>query len=292
MNRHDFAGTAGVAAKVAGLVNGSELSRSYFLGPRLLCYAGSVDSQFEQIRASSELPRPSLEELVECGFLTIPGPLSGQHFIELTDAYDQVMEASGPDLNVGSTTTRISDLLSFNPVFDEVFLFTPLLEACGHNIGEPFKLSSFLGRTLRAGTPAQELHVDLPRTSEDAPLFGFILMIDPFVEENGATRFVPGSHRWPDAPSDRVSDSRAKYPGEVLAWGEPGMMILFNAAIWHGHTANVTSHARRSVQGYFVRRAVKQGFDFRSRLPDQVQARMSPRARYLLALDGSRSLPS
>ena len=100
-------------------------------------------------------------------------------------------------------------------------------------MGVLFKLSSFLGRIPRAGTPAQELHVDLPRTSEDAPLFGFILMIDPFVEENvGRTRFgswLPSLARCP--ASDRGSDSRAKYPGEVLAWGEPGMMILFNAAI-------------------------------------------------------------
>lgn len=160
-----------------------------------------------------------------------------------------------------------------------------LYEACGHCISEPFKLSSILGRTLRAGSSAQELHVDLPRTSENSPLFGFILMVDPFREENGATRFVPGSHRWPDVPSDRVPDARSTYPGEILVCGEPGTMILFNAAVWHGHTANVTSRARRSVQGYFVRRAVMQGFDFRSQLCDQVQTRMCPRARYLLALD-------
>ena len=245
-----------------------------------------MDDYFAQIRTSQELPPRAVEQLAECGFLTIAGPLSSQRFSELTDAYDQAMvHASGANLRIGSTTTRISDVLSFNPVFDEVFLFTPLLEACGHSIGEPFKLSSILGRTLRAASPAQELHVDLPRASEDAPLFGFILMIDPFREENGATRFVHGSHRWPDVPSDRAPDSRSSYRPEILACGEPGTMILFDAAIWHGHTANVTSRPRRSVQGYFVRRAVMQGFDFRSQLPDQVQTRMCPRARYLLALD-------
>jgi len=245
-----------------------------------------VDDHFAQIRASQELPPQMVEQLAECGFLTITGPLSGTQFGELTDAYDQAMvEASGANLRIGSTTTRISDVLSFNPVFNEVFLFAPLLEACGHSIGEPFKLSSILGRTIRGGSSAQELHVDLPRASENAPLFGFILMIDPFQEENGATRFVPGSHRWPDVPSDRVLDARSTYPGEILVCGEPGTMILFNAAIWHGHTANVTSRARRSVQGYFVRRAAMQGFDFRSQLRDQVQTRMCPRARYLLALD-------
>lgn len=34
------------------------------------------------------------------------------------------------------------------------------------------------------------------RDSADWPLVGFILMIDEFRPDNGATRFVPGSHRW------------------------------------------------------------------------------------------------
>jgi len=152
-------------------------------------------------------------------------------------------------------------------------------------IGEPFKLSSFLARTLRGGTPAQELHADLVRGPEDAPLVGFILMIDSFRGENGATRFVPTSHNWSDLPSDRLSDPRAKYPGEILACGKRGTLIIFNGAIWHGHTANVTRDSRRSIQGYFVRRNARSGFDFRNRLLPQVQSRMSSTARYLLALD-------
>jgi ectoine hydroxylase-related dioxygenase (phytanoyl-CoA dioxygenase family) len=128
--------------------------------------------------------------------------------------------------------------------------------------------------------------VDLSRTSEDAPLFGFILAVDAFRNENGATRFVPGSHQWPDVPTDRLPGLRAEYPGEILALGDPGTMILFNAAIRHGHTANVTERPRRSIQGYFVKRSAAQAFCFRSRLAEHVQARMSSRARHLLALDG------
>jgi ectoine hydroxylase-related dioxygenase (phytanoyl-CoA dioxygenase family) len=45
--------------------------------------------------------------------------------------------------------------------------------------------------------------------------------------------------------------AHASVLSEVLASGEAGMLIVFNASIWHGHTANVTENLRRSVQGYF-----------------------------------------
>ena len=62
-------------------------------------------------------------------------------------------------------------------------------------------------------------------------------------------------------------------------------MILFNGAIWHGHTANVTANARRSIQGYFVRRSVRSAFDFRNRLLPATRGRLSSLGSYLLAID-------
>ena len=250
------------------------------------CYADAVDDQLQQICSGCTLASQSVRQLVESGFVVLPGAVSGVPFNKLTAAYDEVMSlAAGPDFKIGRTTTRMSDVLSHASVFDDVFLYPPLLEACSHIIGEPFKLSSFSARTLRARTPAQELHADLPRGSEDAPLLGFILMIDSFREENGATRLVPTSHTWTDLPCDRLSDTRAKYPGEVLACGERSTMIIFNGAIWHGHTANATQDPRRSIQGHFVRRSARSGFDFRNRLPAAARSRLNPLARYLLALD-------
>jgi len=245
-----------------------------------------VDAQFQQIFSIAALPDRLHHELARSGFATISGPITGNSLDRQAAEYDEVMaSASGPDFSVAGTTTRMSDLLNYNPSFAKIFVHPPLLDACAHVIGEPFKLSSFLGRTLRGETPSQELHADLPRDSDDAPLFGFILMIDRFHAENGATRFVPGSHRWDDLPSDRLCNARAAYPGEVLSCGDAGTMILFNGAVWHGHAANITHCQRRSIQGYFVRRNAHSGFDFRTRTLPLARTRMSPLQRYLLSLD-------
>jgi hypothetical protein len=240
-----------------------------------------------------ELAQCAVRELSNAGFLSIPGPFDSQRFSALADAYDEAMAAAGgPDYSIGSTTTRMSDLLSSSEIFDQVFLYKPVLEICRRFFRQDFKLSSFLARVLRPGTPVQALHADLPRNSEDAPLLGFILMIDPFREENGGTRFVPGSHKWAGVPADSMADTRAQHPREIVTCGAAGTMLLFDAAIWHGHTANVTTHERRSIQGYFVRRAARQGFDFRNRLDERVKSRFNPLARHLLALDENHVPPA
>jgi len=103
-----------------------------------------VDDQFQQICFDSTLPSQSVRHL--WSFVVVPGPVSGDPCNELTAASDEVMAvAAGADFKIASTTTRMSDLLTYASVFDNVFLYPPHLQACGHIIGEPFKLSSFFG---------------------------------------------------------------------------------------------------------------------------------------------------
>ncbi len=125
-------------------------------------YTDAVDDHFQQIRSGSALPSQSVRQLVESGFVIIPGPTSGDPFNELTAAYDEVMAvASGPDFKIASTTIRMLDLLHYGPVFDDIYLYPSLLEACSHIIGEPFKLSKCHSRRA-------PVHSGLLRSTERA----------------------------------------------------------------------------------------------------------------------------
>jgi ectoine hydroxylase-related dioxygenase (phytanoyl-CoA dioxygenase family) len=132
--------------------------------------------------------------------------------------------------------------------------------------------------------PAQELHVDVARDSADWPLVGFILMIDAFGPDNGATRFVPGSQRWAGTPEDVMPDRRADYDGQVLACGPAGSLIVFNGSAWHGHASNPSDRPRRSLQGAFIPRDGRAGTDFAARMRPETRARLGPLARQVLAL--------
>ena len=193
-----------------------------------------------------------LREFKASGFVTLQCAVQPGRVAELCAAYDEIMiPSSSPDFKAGSTTDR--RYFGREIVLDDVYQHPLLLAISEHLIGRPVKLRSLLGRTVRAGSPAQALHTDVGRDSADAPVVGFILMLDAFTPVNGATRFIPGSQRWLDFPFDRLEDPRLDSEGQVPACGAAGSIIVFNASVWHGHTANVTPQARRSIQGYFGR---------------------------------------
>lgn len=239
---------------------------------------------FETLAARRELSADAASELHHRGFIVLPGPVPPERLASFTDAYTAAMAlASGPDVRVGSTSTRVSDFVNRGAAFDPLYIFPPLLDACCRVIGRPFKLSSLQARTLRPHTPAQELHVDVQRSSADWPLVGFILMLDEFRPQNGATRFVPGSHHRMDRPEGTMSDLQADRVDQVLACGPGGSLIIFNGSAWHGHTANTTNTPRRSLQGAFIPRDGQAATDFAARMQPETRARLSALARQVLA---------
>jgi len=231
------------------------------------------------------LPCDAASGLQERGFVVLPGVVASDRIERLADAYDHaVASAAGDDVRIGSASTRVTDFVNRGSEFDDLYVFPPLLEACGRVIGRPFTLSSFHARTLRPGASADGLHVDVRRDSADWPLLGFIVMVDEFRRDNGATRFVPGSHLWAGTPADSMPDPRANHPEQLLACGAAGSLLVFNGSAWHGHTANISSAPRRSLQGAFIPRDGRAGTDFAARMQPETRARLGPIARQLLTL--------
>ena len=238
---------------------------------------------FKEIASGSELPAHDVRELLDLGFIVIPGPVSSERLAQFSRAYDlAVADAVPPDLSVGGTTTRVHDFVNRGPVFDELYVYRPVLEGCYHIIGQPFKLSSLLARTVRPGSQAQPLHVDFQADADGWPMVGFIFMVDDFRVDNGATRFVPGSHRLPAIPDQVLKDPSSDDGCEVLACGAAGSVILYNGSVWHGHTANQSGEPRRSIQGAYIRREAESWDNWAARLLPQTHARISPLAEYLL----------
>ena len=235
---------------------------------------------FRWFAAECVLPEDDAQQLDELGFVVIEGPVPAAKWDPLIQAYDEAMrDTLAPDKAVGRTSTRVHDFVNRGAAFDALYVHPPALAAACHTIKQPFKLSNLLGRTLHPHAGAQELHVDFARDQFGWPMLGFILMIDEFRQENGATLFAPGSHKL-TSPNPVKSVGMPDLPP---ACGPAGSVIVYNGSVVHGHGSNQTDHPRRSIQGSYVRRDAA-GFDLASRVRPETRERISPLAGYLIGL--------
>lgn len=246
----------------------------------------TTDALYEAIAAESRMPGDSAARLHDAGFVVIPGPATPGGIEHLSQAYDRaVATADAADVRI-SSSTRMTDIVSRGPEFDAIYMFPPLLAACCAIIGRPFKLSGTRTRTLEPGAPVEALHVDVKPRADGWPIVGFIMMVDAFDAENGATRFVPGSHSTLQDPRYFIgpSDLTRPFEGEALACGSAGSLIIFNGSAWHGHTANRSQRRRRSIQGHFIPRDARASVDHAARVRPEVLGRIGSLAKYVLAV--------
>jgi hypothetical protein len=244
------------------------------------------DDEYEDLLARCHLSEHASAQLRDGGFVVVPGPSIPGGIERLSEAYDHAVESADPaDVRV-SSSTRVIDFVNRAPEFDGIYVYSPLLAACRMIVGEPFKLSGTRARTLEPGAPTEAFHVDVKHQhrADGWPIVGFIMMVDAFDAENGATRFVPGSHLRPHEPGELMESPANDHEAQVLASGPAGSMIIFNGSTWHGHTANRSTRRRRSLQGHFIPRDARSSIDHAERVRPEVLERIGELGRYILAI--------
>lgn len=104
--------------------------------------------------------------------------------------------------------------------------------------------------------------------------FGLIIMLDAFSKDNGATQFVPSSHKLRNRP-DRNGD----YKFDILE-GEIGTMVLFDSGLWHrgGPSSTKSRWAVFSMYGPWF---MKPYFRFPEMLGPEIGKTLSPELRRL-----------
>jgi ectoine hydroxylase-related dioxygenase (phytanoyl-CoA dioxygenase family) len=150
------------------------------------------------------------------------------------------------------------------------------------------KLSSLNARSADPfGDVGQPLHVDMAAIPDERGYWvcNTIWVLDDFTPDNGATRMIPGSHRWGTRPQDVLADPMAPHPDEVLLLAKAGSIAIMNAHMWHGGTANRTSAPRLAMHAFYCRRDKPQQQYQKRLLRPEVQASLSPDLRAILALD-------
>jgi ectoine hydroxylase-related dioxygenase (phytanoyl-CoA dioxygenase family) len=229
------------------------------------------------------------QQLDEQGYLVLPdlmGPaLLGEVRARVDALFIEEGAAAGGEFKQEPNARRLANLVNKGEVFERVILMPRVLDAMAYVLGPEFKLSSLNVRSADPlGDCAQPWHADSGAISDDRGYWvcNSVWMLDDFTPDNGATRMIPGSHRWRRLPPPETCDAQ---PGEALVLGKAGTVVIMNAHMWHGATANRTLAPRRAMHVYYTRRDKPQQQYQKRLLSAEVERRLSGPARLVLALD-------
>lgn len=142
----------------------------------------------------------------------------------------------------GFKTLRVNNLLTYDEVFWDVPLHSSVLPIVEAVLDKECLLSSFCSLVLGPGQEAQPIHEDtqlIPLPRPHIPItLNAIWALSDFTAINGATRIIPGSHKYATSPV-YGQDYDA-----LTATMPAGSVMLFDSALWHGGGPN-NSEARR-----------------------------------------------
>jgi len=236
------------------------------------------------------------EQLDRDGYLVLENFMGDELLAELRDRVEQLFESEGE--NAGSEfkreeqTRRLANLVDKGEVFGRSIAMPEILESVGQILGPEFKLSSLNVRSADPhSTWIQPLHCDMGAIPDERGYWvaNTVWMLDDFTSENGATRLIPGSHRWRRLPQETLSDPVAPHPDEILLTGKAGSVVVMNAHLWHGGTANHTDRPRCAMHGFYCRWDKPQQQYQKRLLRPEIQQGLAPKLRQLLALDDPRN---
>lgn len=230
-------------------------------------------------------------QLDEQGFLALPNLIAPGLLEELRERVERLFDEegalAGSEFKLEPGTRRLSNLVNKGEIFEQIVETPEILECMGHVLGPKFKLSSL---NVRSANPmsdsGQPLHADSGAISDELGFWvcNSVWMLDDFTTENGSLRVVPGSQRWRRLPTPGETNA-----GEQLVTGQAGTVVVMNAHMWHGGTANRTAAPRRAMHIYYTRRDKPQQQYQKSLLSEDVQERIGALGRWLLAAGARRS---
>jgi hypothetical protein len=234
---------------------------------------------------------PAARELDERGFTRLEGlldlPRRQQIAARLEALFMEEGSLAGSEFRREPGARRLANLADKGDEFVECMLEPRVLEPVRHVLGARFKLSSLNARDAEPGEDArQPLHADAGAVADERGyrVASALFMLDDFTPENGALRAVPGRTGLDACPECAPRPARAtlrRGPGDRPG----GRRDHDNAHLWHAGTANRT-HGRRLALHCFYCRSDKPQQQYQRRLlRPETQARLTPEARALMALD-------
>lgn len=222
-----------------------------------------------------------VERLTRDGFAVVENYLSREDVAAKKADLHRILGSvpTGRNDFEGFSTQRIYALFAKTRTFDATATDPLVLGVLERVLGPSFQLSAPVGINIGPGEKAQRLHRDenLPISRPHQELvLNTMWALDDFTAENGATRVIPGSHRWVDRGPDETDSSI------VQAVMPAGSVMFFVGSVFHGGGANHTDRARLGVILHYCAGWVRPQENHVLAVPASIVRDLSPRLQELL----------
>jgi ectoine hydroxylase-related dioxygenase (phytanoyl-CoA dioxygenase family) len=170
----------------------------------------------------------------------------------------------------GSQMGALLDNSIMNAYIDAAFSNTSIIYA--------YQSSSLQPKSENYGS---RVHVDCPRfVSGYYTNMGIMFALNDFTIENGATYYLPGSHKLENPPSEDEFYKHAK-----RACCKAGDMIILNARLVHAAGLNTTNQVRHALTMNLCRSYMRQRFDLPRLVPQNIIDSLGTNGRRLLGMN-------
>lgn len=234
-----------------------------------------------------------LEDMKRDGFTIVEHAIDASLVRELRDDVQRLERelAVQPATNLfeGVRTHRIYNLLARGAIYQQVPVHANVLPIIEGVLDRGCLVSSLSSIAIGPGETEQPLHADDQLIPLPKPHVSIICntmwALTDFTIDNGATRFVPGSHR-----ADRSPQPFGE-PAETRAAEMPaGSVLVFDGSIWHGGGANRTTERRIGLAMNYCAGWMRQQENQQLGIPIEVARSFSTRLRKLVGYGLYRKL--
>lgn len=229
-------------------------------------------------------------ELDKQGFSIVPGVLAREDAGRLKARLWEIaaeLQQKGVSTHTSiidhsAANVRIYDLPDHDPVFLDLLSRSEILEIVRQALAGDFLASNFSANIACPGARPMNIHSDMalviPEPWRQRWALNVIWCLDDIWEANGATRYLPGSHRLATLDALPPDAATLAVPFEARA----GSIIIMDGRLWHTSGANVTEDEDRALLfAYYSRSFVRPQVNWYEAMRPDVIQRLTEQQRQL-----------
>lgn len=238
-------------------------------------------------------------ELARDGVCIIPGVLSRAEAdairARLWQAAQESERRGAPTRNVGidpnEHNVRVFNLIDLDPIFTDLIQHPLAIRFVETLLGTGYLVSNFTANIALPGALSMKIHSDqgivVPEPWMQPWAMNVIWCLNDVHEKNGATRYLPGSHKFTceaDVPADALEQM-------IPFAAEAGSIMIMDGRVWHTSGANVTQDEERALLfGYYSSDFLRPQMNWNACLSPETLAGLSPRMHEMLGLDATANV--